>query len=858
MARKGSFFEDRGIVEVRIGWRQPKRTGYDRPGLGRMSRKVLIGESGYAEFEILNEFLSNRGFEVHWVKDGNEAVSKFSEFGPDVMILDALLPGLTGIRVCQQVRELPKGKDVKTILLSTVYRQFKEKYDSRKTVGVDAYHGKPVDLESLEKLIASLLGDEESGDNEEAGQSGSESGGKSGATMSGSLEVIPLPRILYELHKGDSTGALQVQNERVNKVIYVQSGKLSFVSSNQSSESLGRYMVQAGMITVADYNQSLEKMLATQKQQGTILLEMGAVTPHKLYEALYAHVMEKVVSVFAWDSGTYAFKSGKVRLDPTLAVQIDLLDAIRQGIGRFYPLSRLENFFNEYKNHRVFKIEKSDFATGKTALKPAEAKFFRLIDGRRRVGQILARSKLTLTETFQLLYFLIVAEGVRLDGDARLGIRSIKAQKEYERERLRKRRAMRDAATAETVSSDKMSEFREGVWSAFETVNKLNYFELLKVTPDASSQQVKAAYYVLARRFHPADLYQQADDITKAKADALFRTITDAYEALIEPGRRAEYMRKIGSPETMAATHSATEVQEVLDSSFEYEPETPSAGATEPAAVEEVADSAKVELTDEELDLIPEDPEAFDGLDDTSDDDLDLGLELDEPTPIEPLPPTPEPEAPDVPIEKESAEIDFDFGDEVGRPESPSSEVDSEIDWEIDDELDFGEGGQTEALETDDQELEFDGLFESDSVSDEEMMLQEGRQVTSDMASIVKSELAYQEGEDAMADEAFDRAVEKFTDAIGLNPGEAEYHAYLGWALFRQTPDNPSVIDAAVEKIGEALAINPNLDSAHYFTGMIELYQGHKTRARNAFEAALQFNPQHLKARDALERLETP
>ena len=65
-------------------------------------------------------------------------------------------------------------------------------------------------------------------------------------------------------------------------------------------------------------------------------------------------------------------------------------------------------------------------------------------------------------------------------------------------------------------------------------------------------------------------------------------------------------------------------------------------------------------------------------------------------------------------------------------------------------------------------------------------------------------------------------------------------------------------IEMEVTEVEEAMEINPNLDSAHYFTGMIELYQGHKARARVAFETALQFNPQHLKAREALDRLETP
>ena len=719
------------------------------------NKKALIADNSYHEFEILNDLLTNRGFEVQWVKNGPDAVDQFPSIKPDLLILDALLPGLTGIKVCQQVRNLPEGQDVKTIILSSVYKQFKDKYDSRKMIGVDAYAEKPVDVASFERLILELMGEEI----QEQIETKPLTEGRKSVGPTGVLEVTPFPKILFFLKKFKRTGALGVVNEKINKYIYVQAGQIYFVSSNQSSESLGRYMVQSEMLTVTQYNASLEKMLESGQQQGRVLLDMGVVNPHQLYEALTGHMLEKVLSVFAWETGSFSFRSGKLKLDNTLTVKIDLLDVIKEGLLRSYPLARLEGFFNEYKNHILLRMKKSLYEKGELILKPTEAKFLRLIDGKPTLGQVVAQTRLSLTETFQLLYYLILVEEVRFVGDVGLSDRSIKTQEEFLEGRRSKRQHLRDSAfNLDSSGGDQRSLYKSAVERMFELINAINHFELLQLGSDASQAELKHAYYRLVQKYHPSELYTESDTITRAKADGIFSSLTEAYEVLTDKKKREQYLAalKTAPPQTAAAAKPKQAV---------------------PAKPKEVSP-----LIDET----------------------------------------------------------FDFGEESVAEELMFDAIDPEISWDAADQF----------AETDGEsgELEF---------SPEDMQVEQGRQVTQDMAAAVRSELEFQKGEDLIGQKKFKQAAENIQKAIELNPNEAEYHAYLGWVRFLHKPKDQDNIHSSLETIQYSLSINPHLDVAYYFFGMIAYFGGDGEKAKNNFGKALQFNPLNEKARQALEKLES-
>src|SRR6266850_2134946 len=65
------------------------------------------------------------------------------------------------------------------------------------------------------------------------------------------------------------------------------------------------------------------------------------------------------------------------------------------------------------------------------------------------------------------------------------------------------------------------------------------------VTRHATTAEIKAAYYHLAKKYHP-DRYHQIDsDDLRTKLEALFASITQAYDTLSQPGSRASYDDRI-------------------------------------------------------------------------------------------------------------------------------------------------------------------------------------------------------------------------------------------------------------------------------------------------------------------------
>jgi CheY-like chemotaxis protein len=799
-------------------------------------RKVLVGESNYAEFEVLNDYLTGKGFEVHWVKSGPDAVNNAAQLHPDLMILDALIPGLTGLKVCQKVKKSDGGQGVKTVLLSKVYRQFKEQYQSRQTMGVDAYSEKPVNMADLDKVINRLIGDlktpppltpEEA--KEAEGKPAAE--GKRTLGTKGSLSETPFPRLLFYLHKFKRTGALRVMHEQISKVIYLRDGDPVFVTSNLSNESLGRFMVQRGLITDEQYNTSLQRMLETSKQHGNVLLDMGLITPHQLFEALQGQIREKILRVFAWDEGEYEFRPGAFSMDENVRLGLPALKLILDGVKRFYSLSRLERYFNEYKNQRLRRMKNSMLAKGEMFLTPREAKFFKLVDGKGTVGKIVARSSLSLSETFQMLYFLLLTEVIRFVGDPGFATRGIKEQEAFLADRRRRQAELRGLKDDKgMVLDDRRRRYRLAVSRTYDMLGDINHYELLKIPTDADAEHVRSAYHTLARQYRPYDLYQDAEPQLKDMSDKVFGALTNAYETLLDAQARRTYNEKLwGKAEPPADAIQPPPLEPELE--FEPEPELELEFEPEAAAGDDFVAPADVDFGDQPADAVVDlDDQPAAPLDDA---EFDFGPELsfDEPA-AEPEPPA----------------TDAGFADFTPEDEKPADEdVDTpDIEWDVGEDL--AAGSETDAQ----RELRD---FSLDATSNDEVAA--AGEVTESMANLVRSELSFQAGEDAMHRKDYAAAIKNFDQARQLNPKEAEYFAFLGWATFLAAPDDEAARRQGRDLMEQAVSINPVLDSGYTFLAMLNLHEGNHERARGLFEQALQYNPENAHARAELAKLES-
>lgn len=99
--------------------------------------------------------LEINGYNVIQAQDGEEAIEQTKKQAPDLIILDLMMPKMSGFEVCRMVKFDDKYKDIPIIVLSALDQQG----DREKAIenGADAYFIKPFDLELLLNKIKSLI-----------------------------------------------------------------------------------------------------------------------------------------------------------------------------------------------------------------------------------------------------------------------------------------------------------------------------------------------------------------------------------------------------------------------------------------------------------------------------------------------------------------------------------------------------------------------------------------------------------------------------------------------------------------------------------------------------------------------------
>lgn len=80
--------------------------------------RVLVVEDEPAQREVLAYNLEAEGFDVATTGDGEEALTLIAEAPPDVVVLDWMLPGVSGIEVCRRLKARPETRGLPVIMLS--------------------------------------------------------------------------------------------------------------------------------------------------------------------------------------------------------------------------------------------------------------------------------------------------------------------------------------------------------------------------------------------------------------------------------------------------------------------------------------------------------------------------------------------------------------------------------------------------------------------------------------------------------------------------------------------------------------------------------------------------------------------
>ncbi len=111
--------------------------------------RVLIVDDEPDAVELLQEFLTSKGYDVITAQDGEGALRKVKEERPHLILLDVRMPGMNGLEVLKRAREI--DREVGVIMVTAV----NEEETGRQTLDLGAfdYITKPLDLKYLERSL---------------------------------------------------------------------------------------------------------------------------------------------------------------------------------------------------------------------------------------------------------------------------------------------------------------------------------------------------------------------------------------------------------------------------------------------------------------------------------------------------------------------------------------------------------------------------------------------------------------------------------------------------------------------------------------------------------------------------------
>jgi two-component system alkaline phosphatase synthesis response regulator PhoP len=117
--------------------------------------RILIADDNAVNVELLEAFLAEADYDIAIAVDGRDTLDKVKEFQPDLILLDVMMPKLSGFEVCKQLKGDAATKQIMILMVTAL----NELGDIERAVqaGTDDFLSKPVNKLELTKRVENML-----------------------------------------------------------------------------------------------------------------------------------------------------------------------------------------------------------------------------------------------------------------------------------------------------------------------------------------------------------------------------------------------------------------------------------------------------------------------------------------------------------------------------------------------------------------------------------------------------------------------------------------------------------------------------------------------------------------------------
>ena len=408
-------------------------------------------------------------------------------------------------------------------------------------------------------------------------------------------------------------------------IIYFREGCAVRADIPVSQDVLGRILMDKGIIDEATLNASLQELAAGKGPQGQILLASGAVTAAQLEDGLRVQVHRKLMRVFPFTKTTFQLFSGEHahgKEGETAKVRADPYYVIYHGVRNFYDAARLKEEMKKLEDSAITMLPAFNQVKDRFIMGEEEHGIVTLLArDSYPVEEVVRVSNLGALETNMLVYSLwitdmlevkdaesarariraaevtpavIMAQQKKSSGDAML-VSSPPPGAEDEDSfmlptaktpiRGTSRGTGGDFRPVEVVEDDDdlpdsimaatnvdsrttmagkgkaANALRREIVKKFDTLERATHYEVLGVTHDAQTDQIKEAYFQLAKVFHPDRASALGLRDVVDKAEEIFTRVSEAHNVLTDDGTRTEYNEKLEGKDTKSEILNAVEAE---------------------------------------------------------------------------------------------------------------------------------------------------------------------------------------------------------------------------------------------------------------------------------------------------------
>ena len=125
------------------------------PGVDLTTASILLVDDNAQNLELMQAFLEELGCSLRTASDGVEAIESIEKSNPNLVILDVMMPRMSGFEVCQKIKSQPSTRDI-VVIMVTALNEVSD-YERAVECGTNDFITKPVNKLELVTRVRTLL-----------------------------------------------------------------------------------------------------------------------------------------------------------------------------------------------------------------------------------------------------------------------------------------------------------------------------------------------------------------------------------------------------------------------------------------------------------------------------------------------------------------------------------------------------------------------------------------------------------------------------------------------------------------------------------------------------------------------------